>query len=70
MKDLKIVLIAFLLGASIFSAVRYASSLKEKQMLQVSLEEKKSAISALEDEKQNLLQELVGIFRQVHHMPE
>ncbi len=58
MKDLKIVLIAFLLGASIFSALRYAASLKEKQMLQVSLEEKKADISALQNEKQNLLQEM------------
>ncbi len=58
MKDLKIILIAFLLGASIFSVVKYAASLKEKQLLQASLEERKAEISALQNEKQNLVQEI------------
>jgi chromosome segregation ATPase len=57
-KDFKIILIAFLLGATIFSAVKYVSSLKEKHLFQVSLEEKKTEISALQNEKQNLLQEI------------
>lgn len=58
MKDLKIILIAFLLGASIFSTVKYASSLREKHTLQASLEERKADISALQNEKQNLVQEI------------
>jgi chromosome segregation ATPase len=57
-KDLKIVIIAFLLGASIFSAVKYAASLKENHTLQASLEERKVEVSTLQNEKQNLMQEI------------
>jgi len=56
MRDFKIVLIAFLLGASMFSVVKYAVTLKEKHLLQVNLEEKKGEISILQNEKQGLLQ--------------
>jgi chromosome segregation ATPase len=56
MKDLKIILIAFLLGATIFSAARYAISLKEQHMLQAGLEAKKAEVAGLQNEKQNLLQ--------------
>jgi chromosome segregation ATPase len=58
MRDFKIVLIAFLLGASIFSAAKYAMTLREKHLLQVNLEEKKGEISVLQNEKQGLLQEV------------
>ncbi|MFA5156569.1 MAG: hypothetical protein WC532_04180 [Candidatus Omnitrophota bacterium] len=58
MKDLKIIFIAFLLGVSIFSAVRYISALREQNMLHSSLEEKKTEIAGLENQKQNLLQEI------------
>jgi cell division protein FtsB len=58
MKDLKTIIIAFLLGVSVFSAIRYVSSLKEQHMLQVNLQEKGSEISTLQNEKQNLLQEI------------
>lgn len=58
MKDYKPILIAFLLGVSIYSIARYSSSIKEKHILQGRLQEGKIHIMALKNEEQNLLQAL------------
>lgn len=58
MKDLKVILIVFLLGVSALSAFKFVSTLKEKNLLRDQLEKTKLQVTALEDEKQNLLQSL------------
>lgn len=58
MKNYKFILVAFLIGITIFSVLRYSLSLKEKYDLLRSLERVKDEVSALQIEKQNLLQEL------------
>lgn len=54
-KNLALVL---LLGVAIFSMVRYVIELKERFVLQDALTQSQSAVVALAQEKQNLLQEL------------
>ena len=54
MKNNKIVLIAFLLGATAYSIFMYASSLKEKNILLMTVNEMKGRVTSLESEKHNL----------------
>lgn len=58
MKNYKFILIAFLIGITIFSVLRYSLSLKEKYDLSKSLQEAKEQVVVLQIERQNLLQEL------------
>jgi chromosome segregation ATPase len=58
MKNLKIILIAFLFGAAIFSIIKYISSIKEKDELVKALDKIKVEVASLQGERQNILQEL------------
>ncbi len=58
MKNYRVILVAFLIGITAFSAFRYVASLKEKLDLMSALNQTKEQIAVLESEKQNLLQEL------------
>lgn len=58
MKNYKFILVAFLIGITTFSVLRYSLSLKEKYDLLRSLERVKEQVDVLQIEKQNLLQEL------------
>jgi len=57
-KGNKFILIAFLAGITIFSVYKYARSIKEKHDLLTQLNQVKEQVTALENEKQNLLQTL------------
>ena len=56
MKNYKTILIALLIGITIFSVVKYVFSIKEKYDLLGSLNQLKTQVTDLEKEKQNLLQ--------------
>ena len=56
MKNYKFILIAFLLGITVFSLFKYLVSLQEKRQLQGSLKQAGMRIVSIEKEKQNLLQ--------------
>ncbi len=58
MKDIKIIIIAFLAGITIFCVVSFVSLLKEKKILQEEVRLRKIEISGLTNEKQGLLQVL------------
>lgn len=58
MKHYKVMLIAFLLGITIFSVFKYLSFFKEKYLLLNELNRMKSEVAALGNEKHNLLQTL------------
>lgn len=58
MKDYKVVLIAFLVGITIFTGFKYFSALKEKYDLSLNLNQVNSQVAALENEKQSLMQDL------------
>jgi len=58
MKNYRVILIVFLIGITIFSAFKYASSLKEKYDLINTVNKMKEDVAALESEKQLLSQEL------------
>ena len=55
---LKNILLVFLLSVTIFSVFKYILSLKEKYDLSALLNQAKEQAAALENEKQNLLQEI------------
>lgn len=55
MKNYKLILIIFLLGISIFSVFKYLASVKEKYDLLNTINQIKTQVTALENEKQNLL---------------
>lgn len=57
-KNFKIILIAFLIGITIFSVFKYISSLKEKYDLLNTLSQIKEQVAVLENDKQNLSQTL------------
>ena len=54
MNKLWLILIAFLVGVSIFSVVKYVSSVQEKYALITTIDKMKAEVAVLEDEKQNL----------------
>lgn len=58
MKHFRPIIIAFLLGVSVFSVYRYILSIKEKYALLEAIDKGKTQIAALENEKQNILQTL------------
>jgi len=58
MKNYGVILIALLTGITIFSVFKYVSSLREKNDLTLALSQIKNQATALENERQNLLQEL------------
>ena len=58
LKTLKLILLAFLIGVTIFSLFKYLASLKERYELLNTLELKKNQAVALEQEKHNLLLDL------------
>jgi chromosome segregation ATPase len=58
MKDYKVVLIALLAGITIFSGFKYFSALREKYDLMANLNQVNSQVTALENEKQSLMQNL------------
>lgn len=58
MKYFKLILIAFLLGACIFSVMGYISAVKDKYAMQDALEDNKIRLSDLEIERQTLLDSL------------
>lgn len=58
MKNYRVILIALLIGITIFSAFKYASSLKERYDLISAVNRMKEEVAALESEKQLLSQEL------------
>lgn len=58
MKNLKVVLIAFLIGITAVCIFEYLVLLREKSVLQGNLKRTENELSLLQQEKQNLLQEL------------
>lgn len=56
MKNFKLVLVIFLLAITAFSVFKYAVSLKEKYDLLNTINQIKTQVTTLENEKQNLLQ--------------
>jgi len=58
MKDYKAILIALLVGISIFSGFKYVSSLKEQYDLVTDLQQLNKQMVALEGDKKNLMQDL------------
>ena len=58
MKDIKIIIIVFLVGVSVFSISNYIAIIREKQALMMNLENEKIQLVSLENQKQNLLQAL------------
>lgn len=58
MKNFKVILLAFLIGITVFSIFKYILFLKEKNDLLNNLNAIKGQVTALENEKQNLLQGL------------
>ncbi len=58
MKYFKFILIAFLLGACIFSVMGYISAVKDKYAMQDALEDNKIRLSDLEIERQTLLESI------------
>lgn len=58
LKNYKVILVALLVGITIFSVHKYLQALKEKYDLLSTLTQIKLQVAALEEEKQNLLQTL------------
>jgi chromosome segregation ATPase len=58
MKNYKVILIAFLLGVTVFSVFKYVLTLREKNDLLIALDKLKEQEAALLNEKQNLLETL------------
>jgi len=58
MKNLKIIIIAFLTGITIFSVFQYVSSLRQLIKLRADLRQTEERITALEQDRQNLTVEL------------
>lgn len=58
MYRLKVIFVFFLIGATIFSIFKYGVSVKEKEELEFNLNRTKEELTALETEKQKLLDDL------------
>lgn len=58
MKDIKVIIIAFLAGISIFCVASFISLLKEKNSLQEEVRLRKIEVGGLTNEKQNFMQAL------------
>jgi len=58
MKNYRVILVALLIGITIFSAFKYVSSLKERYDLISAVKQMKDEVASLEGEKQLLSQEL------------
>lgn len=58
MKNLKIIIIAFLAGITIFSVFQYVSSLRQLFELRAALRQTEERITSLEQDRQNLIVEL------------
>lgn len=58
MYRLKVIVVFFLIGATIFSIFKYGVTLKEKEELEVNLNRAKEQLIAMETEKQKLVDDL------------